>query len=110
MRLAAQRCNVGGDVGGPARRPAFIADMDDRHRRLVRHARDAAGHIMVDHDIADHEDAAPGELCNLVLGGAHAVAASHLAGWPLTVSSECFRRRQAAFASQDRRRESRELF
>ena len=56
-RLAAERGDVVRDVGRAAHPEHLVIERDDRHRRLGRDAGDAADDELVEHGVADDEDA-----------------------------------------------------
>ena len=57
FRRHVQGGEVARDVGGATRHEAFTLEIHDRHRRFRRNARDAAPDELVEHHIADDEDA-----------------------------------------------------
>ena len=56
-RLSAERRDVVRHVGRAAHPQHLVIEGDDRHRRLGRDARDAADDELVEHGVADDEDA-----------------------------------------------------
>ena len=55
--LGAERVQIAQHVAGAAQAQLLALDMQNRHRRLGRNALDLAADVMVEHDIADAEDA-----------------------------------------------------
>ena len=58
----AERSRIGGDVRGAAGRVRFPVLLDHRHGRLGGNARGVAPDVVVEHHVADHEDAETGDL------------------------------------------------
>ena len=59
VNLRAEGAEVAGDIRRAAGVAGFFLDFHDRHRGLGRNAGDFAPDEFVEHDIPDHEEAAP---------------------------------------------------
>ena len=62
--FGAERAQVRSDVAGAAERAALALDLDHRNRRLGRDAVDAAPQVAVEHQVAEHQQAATREACD----------------------------------------------